>query len=52
MFGGEQQLSGHLARVSVLVVDDEPGMRNFLIKTLAPHCLSVSQAGNTAEAEA
>ncbi|WCR02697.1 sigma-54-dependent Fis family transcriptional regulator [Paracoccus saliphilus] len=49
---GEQQLTGLLARASVLVVDDEPGMRNFLVKTLTPHCLSVAEAGNTVEAEA
>ncbi len=29
---------------SVLVVDDEPGMRNFLVKTLTPRCQSVMEA--------
>jgi DNA-binding NtrC family response regulator len=33
---------------SMLVVDDEPGMRNFLVKTLAPRCQTVMEAG-TAE---
>jgi len=31
---------------SILVVDDEPGMRNFLVKTLAPRCQSVMEAGS------
>jgi DNA-binding NtrC family response regulator len=46
------QLTGLLARASVLVVDDEPGMRNFLVKTLAPHCQHVAEAADTAAAEA
>jgi len=33
-----------LAAASILVVDDEPGMRNFLIKTLTPRCKRVEQA--------
>jgi DNA-binding NtrC family response regulator len=33
-----------LARASVLIVDDEPGMRNFLTKTLSPRCKRVEQA--------
>lgn len=51
MNGDDLQLTGHLARASLLVVDDEPGMRNFLVKTLMPHCLFVAEAGNAAEAE-
>jgi DNA-binding NtrC family response regulator len=31
---------------SILVVDDEPGMRNFLVKTLAPRCQTVMEAGS------
>ncbi|WP_354003686.1 sigma-54-dependent transcriptional regulator [Ramlibacter aurantiacus] len=31
---------------SILVVDDEPGMRNFLVKSLAPRCHQVLEAGN------
>ena len=27
-----------MAQASILVVDDEPGMRNFLVRTLAPRC--------------
>jgi DNA-binding NtrC family response regulator len=37
---------------SVLVVDDEPGMRNFLLKTLAPRVAQVLGAGSAEEAEA
>jgi len=36
---------------SVLVVDDEPGMRNFLLKTLAPRAAQVLGAGSAEEAE-
>jgi DNA-binding NtrC family response regulator len=39
-----------LARASVLVVDDEPGMRNFLTKTLGPRCRHFEQARSCAEA--
>lgn len=34
---------------SILVVDDEPGMRNFLVKTLVPRCHSVMDAGSAEE---
>jgi DNA-binding NtrC family response regulator len=36
---------------SVLVVDDEPGMRHFLEKTLAPRANQVLAAGSAEEAE-
>jgi len=39
-----------LARAAVLVVDDEPGMRNFLTKTLGPRCRHVELARSCAEA--
>lgn len=39
-----------LAQASILVVDDEPGMRNFLMKTLGPRCKLIEEAENTAEA--
>ncbi|WP_108263472.1 sigma-54-dependent transcriptional regulator [Mangrovicoccus ximenensis] len=39
-----------LAGASVLVVDDEPGMRNFLVKLLAPRVQKVEAAGSAAEA--
>ncbi|KDB03440.1 chemotaxis protein CheY [Defluviimonas sp. 20V17] len=41
-----------MAGAAILVVDDEPGMRNFLRKTLAPHCRHVAEADSTAAAEA
>lgn len=41
-----------LAGGSVLVVDDEPGMRNFLRRSLAPKCALVEVAASAEEAEA
>ena len=41
-----------LGVASVLVIDDEPGMRNFLTKILTPRCKRVEQARSTAEAAA
>jgi len=35
---------------SILVVDDEPGMRNFLMKILGPRCRRVEQAADVEEA--
>ena len=37
---------------SILVVDDEPGMRNFLVKSLVPRCNSVVEAASAEEGEA
>lgn len=39
-----------LRQASILVVDDEPGIRNFLLRTLAPRCLVVDEAGDAADA--
>lgn len=39
-----------LASASVLVVDDEPGMRHFLVKTLEPLCRRVDEAATAEEA--
>ncbi|PCI03003.1 MAG: sigma-54-dependent Fis family transcriptional regulator [Hyphomicrobiales bacterium] len=39
-----------LSNASVLIVDDEPGMRNFLVKTLLPHCAHVEEASDAIEA--
>lgn len=39
-----------LAEASVLVIDDEPGMRNFLTKILEPRCRQVVQAASPEEA--
>ncbi len=33
-----------LRRASILIVDDEPGMRNFLVRTLGPLCKRVEEA--------
>src|SRR5690606_15034710 len=35
---------------SILVVDDEPGMRNFLVRTLGPRCKRIEEAVHTEEA--
>ncbi|MCV2869222.1 sigma-54 dependent transcriptional regulator [Defluviimonas sp. WL0002] len=52
--GGDDAPSGGIGRVlqhvSVLVVDDEPGMRNFLVRTLGPRCRRVEAAGSAEEA--
>src|SRR3989442_8330180 len=39
-----------LAQASILIVDDEPGMRNFLVRTLGPRCKHVEEAADTDEA--
>src|SRR4030095_332693 len=39
-----------LAQASLLIVDDEPGMRNFLVRTLGPRCKYVAEAADTDEA--
>ncbi len=39
-----------LAQSSILVVDDEPGMRHFLRRTLSPRCRRVRTAADTQEA--
>lgn len=39
-----------LAELAVLIVDDEPGMRNFMGRILGPQCRRVETAASTAEA--
>ena len=39
-----------LAQASILIIDDEPGMRNFLVRTLGPRCKHVEEAADTDEA--
>jgi hypothetical protein len=34
----------------VLVVDDEPGIRNFLVKIRGPRCKVINEAADTKEA--
>ena len=40
----------NLEVASILVIDDEPGMRNFLTKILEPRCKRVEQARSAQEA--
>ena len=40
-----------LAGARILIVDDEPGMRHFLVKMLAPLCRAVDEAPDAATAE-
>ncbi|MCA0922466.1 sigma-54-dependent transcriptional regulator [Pseudooceanicola nanhaiensis] len=47
---GRDEYGGRLSGASILVVDDEPGMRNFLTKILGPHVKLVEQAASPAEA--
>ncbi|WP_095587868.1 sigma-54-dependent transcriptional regulator [Actibacterium ureilyticum] len=44
------EYGGTLSGASILVVDDEPGMRNFLTKILQPRVKRVEQAASPAEA--
>jgi DNA-binding NtrC family response regulator len=46
----DPEFGAGLALASILVVDDEPGMRNFLVKILRPRCKRVEQAANAEEA--
>ena len=46
----EAEFGPGLPLTSVLIVDDEPGMRNFLMKILSPRCARVEQAANVQEA--
>lgn len=46
----ELEFGPWLKQASILVIDDEPGMLNFLERTLAPRCKRVATAPNTAEA--
>ncbi|NVO27447.1 sigma-54-dependent Fis family transcriptional regulator [Donghicola sp. C2-DW-16] len=39
-----------IRHVSILIVDDEPGMRNYLTRTLEPRCKKVMAAANAEEA--
>lgn len=48
--GADSGFGAGLALASILVVDDEPGMRNFLVKILRPRCKRVAEAANVEEA--
>lgn len=49
-FGGA--FGGAIAQSAILVVEDEPGMRRFLERVLAPKCRLLRLAADTAEASA
>ncbi len=50
--GGEPEFGPWLQHAAILIVDDEPGMRNFLVRTLKPHCRKVEEASETTQASA
>jgi DNA-binding NtrC family response regulator len=47
---GDPEFGPWLAQASILVIDDEPGMRNFLSRTLGPRCKQLETAANVEEA--
>jgi DNA-binding NtrC family response regulator len=47
---GDPEFGPWLAQASILVIDDEPGMRNFLVRTLSPRCKRIEEASDTEEA--
>jgi DNA-binding NtrC family response regulator len=47
---GDPEFGPWLAQASILVIDDEPGMRNFLVRTLGPRCKRIEEAVDTDEA--
>lgn len=44
--------SPRLWQASILVVDDETGIRNFLVKTIGKHCACIEEAATAQEATA
>ncbi|MEM1130418.1 MAG: sigma-54 dependent transcriptional regulator [Pseudomonadota bacterium] len=46
----DYSFAAELADAAVLVIDDEPGMRNFLSKTLSTRCARVDVAADTRQA--
>lgn len=51
-FENELEFNRLLRSAAILVVDDEPGMRNFLKKALESQCALLEVAGSAEEAEA
>ncbi len=47
---GRDAFGDTLDGASILVIDDEPGMRHFLTKILTPRCKHVDQAASASEA--
>lgn len=48
--GAKSPYGAQLAQASVLIVDDEPGMRNFMARILGPQCRRIELAASTGEA--
>jgi DNA-binding NtrC family response regulator len=46
----QKSFGDELAHAAVLVIDDEPGMRNFLYKVLIEHCTKVDVTADTRDA--
>lgn len=46
----DSEFGPRLGHASILIVDDEPGMRNFLVRILEPHCARIDEAADTVEA--
>ncbi|WP_212525515.1 sigma-54 dependent transcriptional regulator [Actibacterium sp. MT2.3-13A] len=47
---GQSHIDRAIRHVSILVVDDEPGMRNYLVRTLQPRCKRIEAAASAEEA--
>ena len=47
---GDPEFGPWLAQASILVIDDEPGMRNFLVRTLGPRSKRIEEAADTEQA--
>ncbi|HRO50301.1 MAG TPA: sigma-54 dependent transcriptional regulator [Hyphomicrobium sp.] len=47
---GDVSFNSWLAQSSILIVDDEPGMRNFLTRTLVSRCKHVAEAADVSTA--
>jgi DNA-binding NtrC family response regulator len=47
---GDPAFVPRLAQASLLVVDDEPGMRNFLVRFFGSRCKLIEEAADTTEA--
>src|SRR5262245_53829719 len=39
-----------LSQASILIIEDEPGMRNFLVRILGPRCKLIPEVADTKEA--
>ncbi|MCC8952816.1 sigma-54-dependent Fis family transcriptional regulator [Bradyrhizobium sp. Pear77] len=47
---GGPEFGPWLSQASILVIDDEPGIRNFLVKILRPRCKLIEEAADAKEA--